>query len=499
MDGPVTGLSKDQQTYFLLTEALHRNYQPHSGQVPIVQALFSPNGATRVFVRCGRKFGKTTIGAYCLIRKALFEPGSRCYYLTPLKTQADEIVWSSGLLTNFILTAEELGYPTTNPLIKHIDKQKMRITFFNDSFIKVDGSDNIDAQRGWNPDMICADEFAEFHPDWAGVMIPNLLARKATIIILGTPPRFPVLPDGTKHQYVIFDEEFQKEHKAGKRTTFHIYAPTWVNPHNDKEWLEEEKQRLYDRGDGIVWEREYAAKIVLGDRQAVFPMYAPETHLVDHDELRELILGNPDRYEWFCSADPGTKSVFSVVFAAIDRYTSSIYLLDEIYERDPGQTTTRNIVPRIQAICEEWNEDLTEWQFIADSAAAWFIQDAFEHFDLTFTPTEKQSGDKQDGISTIKDILLHRDRIISDRCTNTSAELQNYRTDDKGRILKEHDHAIDNFRYILKASMFTFIDEEPPKTEAELYPEKRFWTMEEDYRNYRRQQDPFLAIVGDEC
>lgn len=478
--------TEEERTYAIVSEALHRNFEPHEGQKQIGAALFTQE-AKRVFVRCGRKFGKTSFSTYCLYRKALLEPGSRCYYLTPLKTQADEIVWSSGVVPNFILDPEQFEDPTLHPLIKHVDKQKMRITFWNGSFIRVDGSDNVAAQRGWNPDFVVADEFADFDPRWAGVMIPNLLARKGTILFMGTPPEFPILSDGSDHQYVAFDKEFRKH--SGTRKTFHFYSPTSANPHMDPDWLAEEKARLYERGDGVEWEREYMANIVTGARQSVFPMYNPDLHLVDHTTLASLIAIKPDRYDFYCTADPGTKAAFAVIFIAIDRYTSSLYVLDELYETDPGETSARKMVPRIIEKTKEYNQNLSDWNFIADSAASWYIQESYEYFDIVFSETEKQSNDKQDGISLIKDLFMEKTHFISKRCEHLSAELLNYRKDDKGRYIKLNDHLIDAFRYTLKASCFSLNPEEPPKTEQELNPGKRFYTLEDDLKALRAEDD----------
>ena len=68
-------------------------FQPHGGQIEVGQALFY-NRKLRVFVKCGRKWGKTTMAVYSLFRFAMTYDGSGCYYVAPFFNQARELIWS---------------------------------------------------------------------------------------------------------------------------------------------------------------------------------------------------------------------------------------------------------------------------------------------------------------------------------------------------------------------------------------------------------------------
>lgn len=162
-----------------------------------------------------------------------------------------------------------------------------------------------------------------------------------------------------------------------------------------------------------------------------------------------------DRYEWYCGVDPGTTSVFGALFIAYDRYSSTPYVLDELYERRPQDCTVGRILPKILDKVQEFNPHGPSWHFFCDSAAAWFIQEAIDRYNLGFAPAHKRAGDKLEGISTIKDILLTRKGFISDRCKSFQTELMNYRTNDRGVPVKEWDHLIDIFRYFLKFAGYT--------------------------------------------
>jgi len=376
--------------------------------------------------------------------------------------QAKEIYWASGLLPNFLDIAGE-----KSPFISKIDQQDTRIEYFNGSFIKVDGSDNYDSARGWKPDFVAGDEFGNFDPRWFEVMVPNLMARNATLFLIGTPPRNPTLPNGQKHQYVQLDDEFQRRQAEG-RDVFWYYAPSSVNTKlygtpEGKRWLEEEEQRLTENNERYVWEREYLAQIVEGGKHAIFPTLDREKHCAPYDQLYEMILKDPNRYSYYCIADPGTKSTFAVLFIAYDSYSATPYLLDTIYETDPFYCSVDSIMPKINSICFKLNPNFDSWTFLADSAAAWWIQETLDRYGVCFIPTNKRLGDKDEGISVIRDILALRSHFIAvPNCNPLVTELVNYATDTKGNYIKENDHLIDDWRYFLSFTRFALNEKAHP-------------------------------------
>lgn len=428
-------------------------FKPHKGQLPILEAAFLPpfgKGIKRVFIRCGRKFGKSTISTYLSYQRALFFPGSECYLLAPQYKQAKEIYWTSeqsGLVPSFLNLEGQ-----RSPFVTKIDNQDTRVELYNGSFIKVDGSDNFESQRGWNPDQVVGDEFANFYPEWYNVMVPNLASKNGTLVLIGTPPEYPVLQDGTDHQYVQIDREWREKATRGK--AFWIHAPSTSNTTiftkpEMKEWLQEERDSLYGKNLGFIYEREYNAEIVFGGAQAVFPAFAPATHIKPHSDLLADLRGK--KLEYWVGADPAIASCFAVGFLALDRATGTPYWLDELYVTDKALATTDAMAPLIKEKMLELNPDLTDWNLVCDSAASWFIEEAGRH-GLYFMPSHKQTGDKQEGISLLREIFRLRTGIMSDRCQNTKAEFLNYRTTDKGQYIKLHDHEIDLARYILKIS-----------------------------------------------
>lgn len=452
-----TDLTDQQKLYTAIWNNIHYNFTPHAGQQVVNSQILRPphgKGVRRAFVRAGRNFGKSTDATYLAHMFALYNPDFRCYVLAPLYKQAKEIYWASGLLPNWLDIRGE-----KSPFISKIDQQDTRIEYYNGSFIKVDGSDNYDSARGWKPDFVAGDEFGNFDPRWFEVMVPNLQARNATLFLIGTPPRNPELPNGQKHQYVQLDDEFQRRQAEGK-DVFWYYAPSSVNTTlygtpQGKQALLDEEQRLTENNERYVWEREYMALIVSGGKHSIFPKFDKAKHCVPYDTLLDRVYKDPERFSYYCIADPGTKSTFAVLFVAYDAYSATPYLIDTIYETDPFMCSVDSVMPKILTICGTIHPNLNAWTFAADSAAAWWIQEAQDRYDIYFLPTEKRVGDKDEGISTIRDILTLRSYFIATpNCDPLVTEMVNYATDAKGNYIKENDHLIDTFRYFIKLTRF---------------------------------------------
>jgi hypothetical protein len=113
---------------------LHATFKPHKGQINIGHAVFSEN-KKRIFIECGRKFGKTEIVLYCLYRWAMLYPNSYCYYIAPYKDQIKDLIWANGRLPYFLPESMMKKYGIT------INNSDFRVIFGNGSFIRCDGAD----------------------------------------------------------------------------------------------------------------------------------------------------------------------------------------------------------------------------------------------------------------------------------------------------------------------------------------------------------------------
>lgn len=451
-----------------IMEDLHKNWTPHSGQIRAGKALFKDD-IRNIFIQCGRKFGKSEFCIYSLWRWALLNPGAACYYLAPQQKQAKEIIWASLRLQGF----------GDKKYIKKIDNTELRIRFTNGSFIKVDGSDNYESYRGITPDFVVYDEFKDFHPKFHEGMAPNLAVRKAPLVIIGTPP-------DTECQYTILADEFKERDDC-----FWIRMDSYTNPHIDRNWLDTEKKKLIDRGEEDVWQREYEAKFIRGGASAIFPMLDNDRHLFPHRELIREISRDLRKMDWFCITDPGTTTCFAALFGCINPYNKQIYLLDVIYETDQQQTSVRSIYPRLDSKMAEFypTGDVEEdWYKGYDEAAAWFSTEVMQQYGVYFLPTQKHLNKKENGLSLIKDILLHNLVKISDRCEKLMWEMFNYVKDDKGNIPKKNDHLIDCFRYLLAADNYSMI-EVMERKKQDNDQMRRAYSLKEDYNEWAPDND----------
>lgn len=425
---------------------LHSVWTPHDGQVPVGHAIFYCH-KRRVFVRCGRKWGKTELLSYFLYRLAGTTPGGQFYYVAPFYNQAAEIIWHPGRLKNF------LG-KHAHKYIEHIYETDRRIVFKNGSFIKLVGSDNHQAGRGFNPDGAVYDEFKDHDYRFHEGFVDNLLPKKAPLLIVGTPP------ETFDHFFVRTEEDFKLDDRGA-----YFKMSTWTNPHIDKEELERDKQSSLRKGEWAKYMREIEAEIVPGGANAIFPMFeiprynekgdfiGESRHVKNHDSLLREVTSRGRDWDYYMMWDPGSSITMACLLVAIHKVYKKVVVLDEVYVTDRTKTSTKQVWP----IGKEKEEAITrrfDWFRGYDHAAAWFNNEVINEYKIGLTPCIKDIGEdkKENKLSTIKDFMLADLYVVSKNCKNHIAEMATYATNDKGKIPKEKDHTIDCLRYIFNAA-----------------------------------------------
>jgi hypothetical protein len=289
-------------------------------------------------------------------------------------------------------------------------------------------------------------------------MEPNLEVHGAPVIFIGTPP------DHENH-FTEMAEAVRQDPDG-----FYIEAPSTEGPiysrPRGRAELEKIKQRCIARGDMAYYMREYEAKFVLGGSGSVFPMWNRSKHTVKANDLREILRRDGGKMQWFAITDPGTTTCHATLIACLNPYTLQWYILDEIYEKNPIETTTRRIWPRIENLMRKWNPNApivdNTWYKGYDEAAAWFAMEVLDSFgNITLTPTNKKLADKENGLSLIKDQMLEGKLFVNEECTNFVWEIERYVKDKNGQIPKKNDHLIDIMRYLNSAAGFQFLQQEP--------------------------------------
>ena len=409
-------------------DSLHSSWMPHQGQINVGRALFNDD-KRKLFIACGRKWGKTELIVYFLWRWAMTHPNKGCWYIAPEMKQARKLVWTDPRLMNF--------GPTH--WISKVNNSEMRIELKNGSFIQVDGSDNYNAHRGTRPGIVVYEESKDHRPQFRSSMRPNMAVYDAPEIHIGTPPN-----DDDKDECQKYWDDLVAEY-LNDPSCFHYTAPSRENPYIDRKWLETERARLYGLGKGHEWEQEYEAKRVKGGSRVLFPMLPfKEQALTPHDQLMKRLHKDRKKLQWYWFADPAAASCFGVLFCAINPYSKDVFWLDEIYETEQQQMTVRMIGAEIiRRRNELW--DAGDWREGYDEAETWFRSEWENNFpeESGLEPSHKAKNDKDDGITLIKDIMLGGKWFMSDRCQKFHWELSKYKTDANGRLIKKDDHLID--------------------------------------------------------
>lgn len=416
----------------------------HEGTIAVAKAFF--NQGKRVFQsQWGRSGGKTESIIYIAWVYALLNSGVQIYIVTPQRKQGKDIYWASGRMQSF-------GPPE---YVEQFKESELRVIFKNGSVITIDGCENYEALRGIKPNLVIYDEFQHHSRQFdVEVMQPNLIAKQASLLVFGTPPKRDCY-------YVEFRDRILDEIKAGDTTRGYLELPSWVNPSLDKAELDKTRVRLFKQGDEKVWYREYEAKLIFGGEDAVFPQWDPKKHVRLHAVIAKALQKDAHKLRWFTICDPGTTSVFAVLFAAYNPNTCQLFLLDEIYESDRKLTDSMSIWQRILAKEKELYPTAPPriWRRYYDEAAAWFAREIRANFRDSLIPTNKQKNQKEDQISLIKAMMAQDEcLVVSDRLTKLPWEIVNYVTDENGDLPDDHDHLVDAFSYLVAATNFRFVE-----------------------------------------
>lgn len=460
---------------------LHLGFTPHDGQIEAGRRFFD-GGVKVLFLQCGRNWGKSKFGTYCAVRHAALNPNSAIYIVGPKQKTQAEIIWHSGYLRN--MAPRELLRPE-DPF----NQNQLRAWFDNGSFIKIDGSDNEDDLRGYKPDLLIIDEFKDWKRSAYQAMEPNLKAKNATVIILGTPPDAECF-------YTQMREWVMTESTKGNPRCFYMELPTSSNPHIDKELLEETRLSMVARGEEAIWEREYMARFVHGGALSIFPRFSTSGHVREPKIIRDYIEKDRHKLQWYCISDPGTATVFAVLFMAINPYTGQVFILDEIYERDRALCSTSQIWERIVKIADELYPEPEAWNFIYDEAAAWFANEVNDKYNVALMPTAKRDRVKENEISLIRDVMRMANKlVVSEECKNFIFEVRNYVTDEKGKYPRVNDHLIDAFRYGMAAANYELVSTLDPEVAKALNrDENPNRTFADDVKAWQKEADPFCDI-----
>lgn len=435
---------------------------------------------------------------------------AECYYIADEKDHAGDIVWDNGRLPGFFsrgmkqLRGESFAaYQSRKKIGLSIEKEwdiqpnnsEMMVKMKNGSFIKVEGAKNFSIANGLSPTIAVYDEFKDHDPRFDETMRPNLNAMKGRIFIMGTPPPAEDGDENTsEHHYFKTMREFKTRKGYG-----YIHRYCYDNPHvypggvRDQVLIEEE-QAYRKKGEYHVFAREYLGLLVPDQTKSIFPMLDQSIHRKSYIEMLQVIQSNYKKWDFYTSYDPASASTFAVLIVAIHRFNKTIFLMDEIYEKDQQKTLAKSIYKRAKKLREDIYGYLEDWHQVYDHAEAWFANEVANEFGDGISPCTKDMKNKEARLSVIKDAMVYGRFYISDRCPHAYTEMRSYAKDKNGHIPKANDHQIDNLRYVLNANGYSSVERIPIAWDD--LTGRRFSTPELDRRHNMFEDESLEHFFG---
>ena len=245
---------------------------------------------------CGRRFGKTRLGAAICVKTAA--DGGRAWWVAPT------------------YKVSEVGWRLIKRLAQQVPgadvKQAERLIFFpNGGEIQVRSADNPDSLRGEGLDFVVMDECAFIHEDaWQEAIRPALSDRKGRAMFISTPK-------GRNWFYRLWQRCID-DHEA----EWHGWQlPTAANPFIDPAEIEAARLGLPER----VFAQEYLAQF-LDDAGGVFRRITDAATAAPQD-------GAIGGHEYAFGVDWGRTGDFTAV-AVLDVTHSEIVALDRFNQID---------------------------------------------------------------------------------------------------------------------------------------------------------------------
>lgn len=387
-----------------MTETVKINlWNPHKNQKQITQ-----DKARFKVIVCGRRFGKTTLSIYTLLKHALSKKNGKYFYIAPTYKQAKMIAWSMLL---------EAVNKLPNELVKKVNESELYVVVGNNSRIDIKGADNPDSLRGVGLHGVVLDEYADMKPNVFNEIIePALADHKGWAMFIGTPKGF-------NHFFDLFNQA------DGQENWSHYRFTSYDNPFLEREELERIKLKTPED----VFMQEYMADFRKHEG-LVYKEFDRDFHLYDDEQIRPGIV---DR---IVAIDFGFTNPTAVLLIEKDS-DSSYWVHDEWYKT--GKTNTEII---------EYVKSLDPSYIYADPAEPDRIEEMKRH-GLYVRDVNK---DVAAGIDKVRELLKTQRLKVNKRCENLIWELETYSYPKKKDAhnpkevpMKENDHAVDALRYAL--------------------------------------------------
>jgi len=275
--------------------------------------IFFSDSRFRVVV-AGRRFGKTFLSTYELLKHALEGKSRNCWYVAPTYKAAKEIAW------NMLVEAIPDGYITKK------NESSLSISLRNGSSISLKGAEKPDNLRGRALDFCVLDEFADMRPEaWHEVLRPSLSDRRGNALFIGTPK-------GRNHFYDLWTRgvDGQESWEAFQYTTIQ-------GGNVDLQEIEAAKNDLDER----TFQQEYEARFVNYSGIIYYAFSRDQSVKACNGSTDELHIGmdfNVDPMSAVvCVRDGGTLHAIDEI---VMYGSNTDEMVDEIRQRYPNKVIT---------------------------------------------------------------------------------------------------------------------------------------------------------------
>lgn len=217
---------------------------------------------------------------------------------------------------------------------------------------------------------------------------------------------------------------------------FYINLPSQANNTGEEltRWFEVEKARLISLGREKEWTREFMAQYITSNENAIIPQLNRDSkNIVEDVKLVEEIAKN-GIYEAYVCINPGNSTMLGALLLLINRNSGNLYILDEFMEKDSQRSSITTTWPIIK---EKFQKTLDihpnlhlklakDAIFICPPKAPWFRRDMDEIYDMSVEEASKDCDKPEYNVNLIKDLLLRRKLLVSNRCIDLVYQSETY-------------------------------------------------------------------------
>lgn len=397
--------------YDRLYDQIRETRTLNPAQLEILEAFFKEN-CQRMFIRMGRKAGKTSTIIMIAWLFAHARPQSITNILYPTNEQGYDILFEEARLEHCDLDTSLMKDEWVDKVDARVNS--MSIIFNNGSKIRVQGTWSEKRGRGTQPDMMIADEIQDTRASYLAAAEPNLMAKPDTRFILsGTPPQ-------VRNHYHEWEERTVRN-LGGRRFHYSSYINTSL-PHLKVE-LDKKRDELIAAGKEDEWRREYLAEDCFSSEDRILP----DATYQDHEELITSIRAIHHSYRSHIIGLFITETKICIIPFVMERKpyeANKLYVLDFVIKHKLWDGSFRDIYDKIPEMCEK----ITSIPF--KSWKKWVCDESNSFVEVVpgFIKSRDEKGLKWSdrGLPLMREMMNMGRLIFSDTVAPLSLELQNF-------------------------------------------------------------------------